>query len=139
MVWALIGGVAGGFLVWVGQGHALEFYDNGMPYQDLAAVLLTAASLMVAIFGVIFAMVAIWGYTQFKRGVEAKTRGVVEEVIRAHLIEELTEGSSRAVLEKIVAQFLNSAREKPGTVEAWASALDGVKEGLKEVDDDEQA
>lgn len=134
--WSVLGGVVGGFVVWLFQGHSLALLDNGMSYQDLAAIVLTAASLMVAIFGATFALIAVWGYTQFKRGVKSRTKSVVEGVIREHLVDELKNGPSRTVLDEIVAQFLSSAREKPGTAEAWVSAREEAKQALRELDDE---
>lgn len=136
VLWCLLGGVLGGVSVWIFQGHSLSIAPAEMTYPDLAATLLMAATLIVAIFGTIFGLAAILGYTQFRRGVEDKTRAVVEGVIREHLIEELREGPSRGVLEELVARFLQESREKPGVVEAWTNLLDQNRDDMRHVDED---
>ena len=136
VIWCLLSGIVGGGAVWLFQGHSLSVSPAGMTYPDMAATLLMAATLIVAIFGTIFGLAAILGYTQFRKGVEDKTKAAVESVIREHLIEELRDGASRTVLEELVARFLQEAKEKSGVVEAWTDLLDQNRDELRDVDED---
>jgi hypothetical protein len=75
----------GAGLMWLFQGHSLEVLPSKMSYADFVAVLLTALSALVAILALIFAIFALWGWAQFRKGVEAK----INEITPAFLAQEL--------------------------------------------------
>ncbi len=56
----------GGAVVWIGQSGSLRLTPAEMSYPDLAATLLAAVGVIVAIFGGILAILAIWGFNQMK-------------------------------------------------------------------------
>jgi hypothetical protein len=72
LIGGLIGSVAFG-AVGVAIYHSWpgSLKSDDMHYQDLAAVLLAAVAVIVTVFGVMMAVLAIWGYTTF-RGIAKK-------------------------------------------------------------------
>ena len=62
-----IGAIIGGLIVWIGQAGRFELRPVGMSYADLAATLLSAVGVIVAIFGGVLALAALWGFNQLKR------------------------------------------------------------------------
>ena len=64
---SLVGAFIGGSIVSVWQAGHFHLRPAGMSYSDLAAVLLTAVAVIVAIFGGVFALAAIWGFAQLKQ------------------------------------------------------------------------
>ena len=58
----MLAGVAGGALVWVGQGRSIYIRPSAISYPDLIAVVLTGVALIVAIFGAAMAFLAFFGY-----------------------------------------------------------------------------
>lgn len=65
-----------------------EIPNQRIAYADLAAVLLTAAAVLITIFGVGIAILSIWGYTQFKRIAENAAIEYIAEQIRSGSIEK---------------------------------------------------
>ena len=96
--YALSGGIIGGALVWVAQRGSLSLSPGSLDYADLAAILLTAVAVIVAIFGGVLALAAIWGFKQLKEdAMEAAEQAGADEIkeqiengkIRDYLIEEI--------------------------------------------------
>jgi hypothetical protein len=56
--------------------------SNNMPYQDLAAVLLTAVAVIVTVLGVSMAILAVWGYASFERIAKKAARDYVKGDIK---------------------------------------------------------
>lgn len=61
------GGLVGGGIVWAAQAGELRLTPVGMSYADLAAVLLSAVGVIIAVFGGVLAIAAVWGFNQLKR------------------------------------------------------------------------
>lgn len=64
---AFLGAIVGGALVWLGQTGNFRLRPAEMSYADLAAILLTSVAVIVAIFGGVLALAALWGFNQLKR------------------------------------------------------------------------
>ncbi|MBR9972691.1 hypothetical protein [Magnetospirillum sulfuroxidans] len=75
-----MGAIVGGAVVWLGQTGSFHLRPVGMSYAELAAVLLTAVGVIVAIFGGVLALAAVWGFNQLKRDAisAAETAGSAE-------------------------------------------------------------
>ena len=85
------------FLSWLG-----DLTPNGVEYTDLAAVLLTAAGVIVTSLGVAFGLAAFWGFGEVRRSAvasaevaainEAKEQienGALRDYIRQAVIDEI--------------------------------------------------
>jgi len=95
-VTAIAGAVIGGVVVWVGQVGSFRLTSASMSYPDLAAILLTAVGVIVAIFGGVLAIAAVWGFTQLKRdAVNAAEQAAVNE-----LREQIENGSLKDYVRK---------------------------------------
>lgn len=120
----------GAALMWVFQGNSLRVVPSAMSYADFVAVLLTAISALVAVVGVALAVFALWGWSQFRRGVQAK----IAEITPRLLAEELRSGSTRQVLDDLVVDFFRTELENPGVAEAWAAERKRRQDELEELD-----
>lgn len=69
-----LGAIIGGAMVWIGQAGSFSLRPVGMSYADLAATLLSAVGVIVAIFGGVLALAALWGFNQLKRDAIAAER-----------------------------------------------------------------
>ena len=88
---ALLGATIGGGVVWLGQTGSFHLRPVEMSYADLAATLLTAVGVIVAIFGGVLALAAIWGFSQLKQdAIRAAERAALKEVK-----EQIENGSVR--------------------------------------------
>lgn len=120
----------GAALMWVFQGHTLEVLPSAMSYSDFVAILLAAISTLVAVFGVALAIFALWGWAQFRKGVESK----ITEVTPNFLAKELTEGGTRQVLDNLVIEFFKNELAKPGVAQAWAAERERRADELAQLD-----
>jgi uncharacterized protein YacL len=136
IAYVVLGGVVGGCLVWVLQGHTLSLSPAGMTFADLSAVLLTAVSLIVALIGTAIALVALWGFTQFRKIVEDRTHAAVLEMTPALLVSELRVGEPRKVLVNLVAEFFANEEQQPGVARAWNEERQEKLAVLDEIDKD---
>lgn len=93
IVTSLIGGLVGGLAiaaVFVGV-HAVwprRLVANDMPYQDLAAVLLTSVAVIVTVLGVSMAILAVWGYASFERIAKKAARDYVKNDIKSGRLKQ---------------------------------------------------
>jgi hypothetical protein len=101
-----------------------------MSYSDFVAVLLTALSALVAVIGLALAIFALWGWAQFRKGVEAK----IIEITPNFLAREIKEGGTRQVLDGLVIEFFRAELAKPGMAEAWAAERERKLGELNELD-----
>jgi ethanolamine ammonia-lyase large subunit len=81
-----------------------------MSYADLAATLLAAVGVIVAIFGGVLAIAAVWGFAQMKReAVESATSAALSE-----LREQIENGPLRVYIrdeiERLIVEEFNSKR-----------------------------
>lgn len=132
---SVLGGFVGGVVVWLVQGNTFYLMPQSMSYSDLVAVLLTAVSLIVAIFGVVMAILAIWGYRNFKNVVRNASLTRAEEVVKTMVTEDLRSGGARAMIEARVADFLdNGIRE--GLFAQWAEDRRRELERMNDLDNE---
>jgi len=96
----LLGGAVGGALVWFVQTNSFHLVPVGMTYTELAATLLSAVSVLVTILGVFVALLAIWGYSQFK--------SFAQSAAKEHVGSQLKDGEIRTHIEGVVEKFLTS-------------------------------
>lgn len=118
--------------MWIFQGHTLAILPSALTYGDFVAILLTAVSTLLAIFGIVLAVFALWGWSQFRRGVAMK----ISEIMPGVLSKELKSGSTRLVLDDLVIDFFRTELAKPGVAEAWAAERQRRAEELNELDEE---
>lgn len=108
--YALLGGVLGGALVWIAQTGQFKVKPANVEYTDLAAILLTAVAVIVAIFGGVLAVAAIWGFRQIKED----SRMVAERETKSEIKEQIENGKIRNYLVEEIGRLtedeFNSAR-----------------------------
>lgn len=125
----LAGGIIGGAVVWLMQRGSFSLRPVEMTFEQLAALLLAFASFLVTVLGVGIAVLALWGYAQFKGLVtEASQKAAVKKVD-----EELKEGELRRHTELVVTTFLQKGLAD-GSLVALLEARKEESERLSEVD-----
>lgn len=97
---ALIGGLLGSIATWFLKTHTLALAPERMSYADLSATLLSAVSVLMTILGVFVALLAIWGYSQFKAFASAAAT--------EHVDTQLKEGALRGHVEAVVKEYLEA-------------------------------
>lgn len=104
------GAVVGGAIVWIGQAGSFSLRPVGMSYAELAATLLTAVGVIVAIFGGVLALAALWGFNQLKRDAitAAEAAGSVE--IREQIENGTIRDYIRGEIERLTIEEVNSER-----------------------------
>lgn len=108
--YALLGGLIGGALVWIAQSGTFTLTPGHFEYADLAAILLTAVAVIVAIFGGVLALAAIWGFKQLKED----AMNVAEQAGANEIKEQIENGNIReyliAEIGRLTEAEFNSAR-----------------------------
>lgn len=132
-IFAFTGAILGGGVVWLLQGHTLYLLPQDMSYADLIAIILTAVSLMVGIFGVVMAILAIFGYRHFKGVVQKASIESARDVARAHVVQDLSQGGARRLIEQLVADFLETATQD-GRFADWAEERRREKAQMNDID-----
>lgn len=85
------GAIIGGAAVWIGQSGTFHLAPVGMSYADLAATLLAAVGTIVAIFGGVLAIAALWGFQQLKKDAVSAAGAAGE----SHVKEQIENGNIR--------------------------------------------
>jgi uncharacterized membrane protein YcjF (UPF0283 family) len=85
--------------------HQLK--SNGMTYQDLVTVILTALAVMIALLGLGVAILAVWGFTTFQK--------MAQDAARTYVSNDIEKGRLRTHLEALVTAHLNKESEEGGT------------------------
>lgn len=90
---AFLGAIVGAaFMAFLATGGIKA---DGISYPDLAAILLTAVAVIVAIFGGVLALAALWGFAQMKaEAVRSATNASLDETK-----EQIENGSIRRYIE----------------------------------------
>ncbi|NOW46686.1 uncharacterized membrane protein YcjF (UPF0283 family) [Novosphingobium sp. SG751A] len=110
--------------------------DHGYPemsYPDLAATLLAAVSVIVALFGGLLALAALWGFSQMKE--EAKKASIEASVEQAtaaalqHLKEEIGAGELRSYISSEVDRLITDKINSPEMVPLIEAAVQKVAFG----------
>jgi hypothetical protein len=92
-----------------------QLSEIGMSYADLAAILLGAVAIIVTVLGVVMAILAFWGYSQFRKSSKTaavqfvkselekgKIRTEISEIIVAEVIKQLDDGRLNKIIEDAV-------------------------------------
>lgn len=113
-VTAAVGALIGGAVVWLGQKGSFNLVPVGMSYPDLAATLLAAVGTIVAIFGGVLALAALWGFSQLKRDAisAATTAGVAEiqaQVVQGAIRDHIVSAASAAGAAELKEQIENGS------------------------------
>ena len=125
---ALVGGLVGATTIWFLKTHSVVLVSGGMSYADLSATLLSAVAVLMTILGVFVALLAVWGYSQFKAFASAAAtehvdtqlkegvlRGHVEAVVKEYLESEFKAGSLRKMVEERIDYVIFSSASERAT------------------------
>ena len=101
---SMVGGIALGAVlacvtVKVLESWTFQLTPGMMTYADLSATVLTAVAVLVTTLGVFVAILAIWGYSQF--------RGIAKASAKSHVDAELRSGQLKAHVEAVVTRFMS--------------------------------
>jgi hypothetical protein len=129
---AVVGGLTGGLAVWLSQGHSIHLRPEGMSYAELAAVLLGSVSVLVAIFGVLMAVLALWGYRHFRNVAKRASAEIARNVASKEVLKEMRDGVAGSVIDQKVLEAVDAMRN--GKYDAWREARDAASQRLNELD-----
>jgi hypothetical protein len=124
------GGLIGGAVVWLGQNWQFQLSPVGMTYADLAAVLLSAVGVIVAIFGGILALAAIWGFNQLKRDAIS----AAENAGSAEIREQIENGTIRDYIQGEVGRLADEEFNSHRMDQRINSRVDAVTFGRVDAD-----
>jgi hypothetical protein len=92
-----------------------------MSYADMAALMLGAVGVLVTVLGVFMAILALWGYSQFKVAAssaalqhvkseleEGQLRDELKKLLVQEVIKQMDDGKLRKILEERADRFLIS-------------------------------
>lgn len=89
VAFALLGAVIGAFVILLGSGMNLRVINAGVSYGDLAAIALTAVTVVLAIMGLLFALAALYGYREFMKRSAAIAAEKAQEVAEPIALTEV--------------------------------------------------
>lgn len=119
-LFALLGAVIGGFVVLIMGGAQLHVTPVGVSYGDLAAIALTAVTVLLAVFALACAFAALYGYREFMKRSAAVAASVaekntkdsvtsaVERYLDQHLERDLTKRAQTIATRVITPEYLRS-------------------------------
>lgn len=118
----LVGGLIGVILM-VALQINLKIYpgdskDINMSYADMAAIVLTAVSVMVAILAAFIAALAIWGYSQFGK--------LTKNASEKHLEKLISNGPFSKKIEDIVLKYVSHELESGKLRDMLAERIDQI-------------
>lgn len=105
-----IGAVVGGIVVWISQAGSFHLRPVGMSYAELAATLLSAVGVVVAIFGGVLALAAVWGFNQLKRDAIAAAETAGSAEIREQIENGAIRDYIKGEIERLTVEEVNSER-----------------------------
>jgi hypothetical protein len=103
-MWAFIGAILGSFIALMFREGSFAVDAGTIKYEDLAAVLLSAVGVLVAVFGVILAILAFWGFNQLK----ADAVRVAEAAGTQEVREQVTSGPLRDYIHDEIDQIIKA-------------------------------
>ncbi|UYK80394.1 hypothetical protein NG829_18970 [Xanthomonas sacchari] len=131
---ALLGGAAGGTLVWIAQGHTLAVVPEEISYPDLIAVLLTGIGLLLSVIGLAVAFIAIYGYQHFKKTAETVATNRAN-VIAIERLQSFLSGEEALVLINVrVRELVLEILANQATYTAWSKESSEEANRLEELD-----
>lgn len=102
VLWAFLGGILGGAFALFLRGGGIRFTSSNVKYEDLAAVLLAAVGVIVAVFGVVLAILAFWGFSQLRKdSIKAAVTAALSRVDRAVREEIASPETERRIRERV--------------------------------------
>lgn len=102
VLWAFLGGILGGAFALFLRGGGIRFTPSEVKYEDLAAVLLAAVGVIVAVFGVVLAILAFWGFSQLRKdSIKAAVTAALSQVDRAVKQEIASPETERRIRERV--------------------------------------
>ena len=127
---ASIGALVGGAVVFVGQTGSFRLTPVGMDYADLAATLLAAVGTIVAIFGGILALAAIWGFNQLKKDAVA----AAEVAGSAEVKEQIENGALKDYIKGEINRLADEEFKSERMDQRINNRVDAVAFGRPEAD-----
>lgn len=106
----LVGAIVGGVIVWTGQTGHFQLVPGSMSYADLSAILLSAVGVIVAIFGGVLALLALWGFNQLKRDAISAAENAGSAEIREQIENGAIRDYIRGEVERLSDEEFNSER-----------------------------
>jgi uncharacterized membrane protein YuzA (DUF378 family) len=103
VTWALLGAIIGGFVTAFCSLGRINIKPVGMTYADLAALVLTAITVLLAVFGVLFAAAALYGFRAFMK--------YAEQTAKRETARFLDANAARLVRERADAYVASSGRD----------------------------
>jgi hypothetical protein len=100
----------GGVIVWTGQTGHFQLVPGSMSYADLSAILLSAVGVIVAIFGGVLALLALWGFNQLKRDAISAAENAGSAEIREQIENGAIRDYIRGEVERLSDEEFNSER-----------------------------
>ena len=89
VLWAFLGAIIGGFVVWMGFSHSLRVLPVGVSYGDLAAISLTAVTVILGVFALLLAIATLYGYREFMKRSTTVAAAKAQEVVEPIAIAEV--------------------------------------------------
>jgi predicted PurR-regulated permease PerM len=127
----LLGAILGGAIVWYVQTGNIRFTPAGMSFPELAATLLTAVAVIVAIFGGVLALAAVWGFNQLKENAVKAAKEVGLDEIQ----EQIANGELRDYIVKQIERLINDEIDSDRMERRIRGRVDAVAFGR--TDDDQ--
>lgn len=124
------GAIVGGIVVWVSQTGSFHLQPVGMSYAELAATLLTAVGVIVAIFGGVLALAAVWGFNQLKRD----AIGAAHAAGSAEIKDHIKSGDIRDFIKGEIERLADEEFKSPRMNERINSRVDAVAFGQPDKD-----
>jgi hypothetical protein len=103
----------------------MDIAELEMSYADMAAIMLGAVSVIVTVLGVFIAILALWGYSQFKKSAmraaahhvsnaleSGSLRTEVERLIISEVVSQLDGGKLEKIMEDRVNRALFSGAQR---------------------------
>lgn len=97
--------------LWFVVSRGIESPGNSWKYSDLITVLLTAISALLAVLGIIIAILALWGYRTIRQASEEQARHTARRVAKqemAAFLDSLGYDAYRSAKQEKVRQRLKS-------------------------------
>ena len=91
VMWAFLGAIIGGALVWLCSTRELHVLPLNVSYDDLSAVALTAVTVILAVYGLAAAFAALYGYREFMKRSSATAARIAKMEATPAAIAEVQE------------------------------------------------
>jgi hypothetical protein len=79
-----------------------------MTYADMAAIMLGAVAVIVTVLGVFIAILAVWGYSQF--------RNMATSAASSHIDAQIKDGQLKVQIETVINAYLDKELSSAGNL-----------------------